>query len=347
MNNLQRNIDIRRPLVFRDGKFRILCVSDMHGVGDYDTRIIRDFNALLDYSEPDFVFALGDMVWRDCSENIDAMKSFCDDFFGVLEERKIPWSYTFGNHDCNTVRQPFDQREVYGRYYYCVNKESPEGVYGQSNYVLPVRNSQDELVFNIWSLDTHDTIGDYCAELGIPTESKWDKECVLPLSMRSEAGFYDTVRPSQVMWYYNSSVELEKYAGHKVPGLLGMHMCLPEYALIPRNPAHLYFGGNMRETPGSSPLNSGLFSFILDRGDIKHICAGHDHINDYSGRYYGIGLEYDGGLNYDGYCDDDMRGGRIYEISEDDPWNVETYMIRSADVVAGYPGKCARKSGAR
>ena len=344
MNELELNLFTKHPLKFRDGKFRILCISDLHGVGNYDTRILRDLDALLDNSKPDFVFVLGDMVWHDCETEKTAMESFCDDFFGVLENRKIPWSYTFGNHDCNTVRAPFDQREVYAKYEYCMNKPSPENVFGHSNYVLPIRNSRDEIAFNIWSLDSHDTIGDYRTELQLPTETKWDRECARPLSLYSEAGNYDTVRPSQVMWYYNSSLALESYAGKKIPGLLGMHMPVPEFALVPRNPAHLHFFGNLRESIGASPLNSGLFTFILDRGDIKHICVGHDHINDFSGEYYGIGLEYDGGFNYDGYCDDDMRGGRIYEIDEENPQNVNTYMVRVKDFVADYPGQCRRKN---
>ena len=36
-----------------------------------------------------------------------------------------------------------------------------------------------------------------------------------------------------------------------------------------------------------------MFSAILDRGDVKGIFCGHDHINTYHGNYYGVLLGYE------------------------------------------------------
>ena len=333
MDKLNTNLYEKYKLNFHDEKFRILCISDLHGVVNFDRRILSDFHRMLDASKPDFVFVLGDMVWNDADESAENMHAFCDPFFGILEEREIPWAYTFGNHDSNTERPTFDRREVYKSFEHCLNKDCPEDVYGDSNFVLPVFSEKgDDIVFNIWSVDTHDTLGRYCAEHNIPFETKWDKECARLPTLMGDCGNYDTLRFSQLMWYYNSSLELEKYAGHKIPGLMGMHICLPEFNNITRNPAYCYFDGIARESCGSTPINSGMFACILDRGDVKTIVAGHDHINDYTGKYYGINLMYDGGFNYDGYCDDDIRGGRIIDINENDPWNVESFMLKVQDI---------------
>ena len=315
-------------LKFKDGKFKILAISDIHGVTDFDKRICPALGKLLDDVRPDFVFVLGDIFWDPQNDSFEGMKNFCDAFFAEIEKRNIYWSYVFGNHDSNE-KSAYDQRPIYAQYKHCLYENSPEGVHGYSNYVLPIYNEAgDDIVYNIWALDTHDNVSDYCKYIGIPRETKWEHECTHPLSLRGECGGYDTLRFSQLMWYWNKSVELENKAGHKIPGLLGLHIPIPEYSLLLRTTAHLYFDGISRENVGTGPINSGLFNCILERGDIKTIIAGHDHINDYTGKYYGVTLTYDGGLSYNGYCHDDIRGGRVFEIDENDAWNIRTYMAR-------------------
>ena len=49
-------------LRFRNGKFRVLCVSDVHGIKDFDKRAVRDLTAIVDKAEPDLVLFLGDNV---------------------------------------------------------------------------------------------------------------------------------------------------------------------------------------------------------------------------------------------------------------------------------------------
>ena len=89
----------------------------------------------------------------------------------------------------------------------------------------------------------------------------------------------------------------------------------------------------MRETVGKSPVNSGMLNALLDRGDVKTVVAGHDHINDCTGTFMGIKLTYDAGLSYDCYCHDDLRGGRVFDLSADDPAKVTTWMARARDYV--------------
>ena len=47
---------------------------------------------------------------------------------------------------------------------------------------------------------------------------------------------------------------------------------------------------NEEVCPGS--FNSGLFAAMLERGDVKGVFCGHDHVNDFIGNYYGIYLGY-------------------------------------------------------
>ena len=110
------------------------------------------------------------------------------------------------------------------------------------------------------------------------------------------------------------------------------HTPLPEFWLAQENPVETNMVGYRGEACGNSPLNSGLFTTILQRGDVKTICCGHDHHNDYDATYCGIKLCMDGGLSYDGYCRSSVRGGRVFEIDENNPWDINTYMVHYIDI---------------
>ena len=322
------------PLNFRDGKFRILSISDLHGIVDYDKRLTRDLGALLDGVKPDLLLILGDVADHDALESEKNLRGYISDLNAVMAERNIPWAHTFGNHDCEAHRS-FSQMKVYEEMSHCISKRGPDGMRGVTNYVLPVRSEDDsEILFNVWMLDSHDSLGDLMRrfELG-DTSSKWDNQCVYPSCLHDWAQGYDTLDFDQVMWYYNGSRKFEQDAGHKIPGLLGLHIPLPEYRIIYKNTAECYYEGTRREAVGNSPVNSGLFNAMLCRGDVKTVVAGHDHINDCTGLFMGIRLTYDAGLSYDCYCHDDMRGGRVFDLNAEDPAAIKTYMVRAADHV--------------
>lgn len=347
MSYLDENLYTKKPLKFKNGKFKLLCISDLHGIPDFDTRILRDLAAILDSVKPDLLMVLGDIVWENALDLPENMKKFIDPVFKLVEERKIPWAHIFGNHDNDCADYAdFSQQEIYEKFEYNLSKRGPEDVHGIGNFVLPVRSeNSDDIVFNIWGIDSHDSLSDYVRENGLgDPANKWDMQCVHPSCLHDWSSGYDTLHFDQLMWYWNSSVELEQYVGHRIPGLMTMHIALPEYVITYKNTAESHYEGTRREAVGCSPINSGMLNAIVNRGDVKTVVCGHDHINDFTGSFLGIRLCNDAGLNYDGYCDDDLRGGRVFEIEEKDPWNVKTYMVRSMDVVENYPGECIRIS---
>lgn len=342
MSELENNLYTKKELRFKNGKFKILCISDLHGIVNFDTRILRDLDAILESVKPDLLLVLGDIVWKDALESPENMRAFVRPVFDVAERKNIPWAHVFGNHDNDCVgHTDFCQQEIYEEFDLNLTKRGPEDIHGIGNFVLPIRSEDGkDIVFNVWGLDSHDSLNDFMKEfdLGDP-RNKWDKQCVYPTCLHDWSAQYDTLNFDQLMWYWNSSVELEKYIEHKIPGILVMHMALPEYVITYKNTAESYYEGTRREGVGCPPVNSGMFNAMLDRGDIKTVVVGHDHINDFTGSFLGIKLCCDAGLNYDGYCADDLRGGRVVEIDENDPWNIKTYMIRSADFVEDYPGE--------
>ena len=91
---------------------------------------------------------------------------------------------------------------------------------------------------------------------------------------------------------------------------------------------------NEEECPG--PFNSGMFSAILDRTDVKGVFCGHDHVNTYVGDYYGVLLGYAGNTGFgtyglDGADRNRLRGARVFELDE----RTEDVLVGTRMVFAG------------
>ena len=66
--------------------------------------------------------------------------------------------------------------------------------------------------------------------LNYPGDLYWD--LLMPSRIASYAD-YDFIRFEQIMWYWNTSVALEKLCGRKIPSLMAFHIPLFEfYALL-------------------------------------------------------------------------------------------------------------------
>ena len=338
--DLKQTLDNKMTLRFKNGRFRILTVSDLHGVCNFDRRVVRDLNAICDGIKPDLVLFLGDIVWRDAAENADALYAYLREVTAYLEENRIPWAHVFGNHDAERGYPVDRQQEVYERFPCCLAKRGPADVAGTGNYILPVYASEGEkIAYAVWGLDSHRDMHEYLLEAGFPDDYRL---VMMPDPMHLSQS-YDAIRFNQIRWYRDTAEALEKQNGEKVPGLMVFHIPLPEFQIPYKNVAQTGYRGNRREQIGNAPVNSGLFSAMVENGDIRTIICGHDHINDYEGTFLGIKMACDAGLSYDVYCDDDLRGGRVVDIDENDPWHVKTYMVRASDFVPDYPGTERRK----
>lgn len=341
MEDISSLLKLKHTLRFHNGKFRILIFSDLHGVEDFDRRVVRDMEAVVKNTEPDLVIFNGDNVWRDGATDADSLRGFMTPCTAYLEANHIPWAHTFGNHDAEKGFEVCEQQKVFETYDYCLTKAGPDWVPGTGNCVLPIlAEGSDDIKFNMWLLDSHRDMREYLLDHGLPNEPKLYK---FPDPLHLHSG-YDTIRFEQIMWYWQTSRQLAAHCSHPIPGAMAFHIAIPEFVTIYKNVAECRCRGIRRESVGNSPINSGLFNALFERQEVKTVVCGHDHINDYDGQYLGITLAMDGGMNYDGYCDDDIRGGRILDINEDDPWHINTYMVRSADYVADYPGKPMRKA---
>lgn len=314
----------------KNGEFRVLVFTDVQAVPPCPCeKTMTAMNAVIDRENPDLVLFCGDNA-EEC-ETEEQLRDYLRVLVAHIEEKKIPWAHVFGNHDTERIGKDLSraaEQKIYETFPYCVSKAGPEELIGEGNYVIPVYPSDEsraDPVFAVWGLDS----GAYIDDKGLP-----GYQARLGNTMfRGQPGTNYAYMPfSQIQWYYNTSEELEKFAGHKVPGMMYFHIPLQEFYEVSLNPEETGMTGVKLEEVCAGPLNSGMFTAMIERGDIKAVCCGHDHCNDYAGNFCGICLAYAANIGYDTYHDESVMGGRMFIISESEPDQVKTYMSYVKDL---------------
>ena len=111
-----------------------------------------------------------------------------------------------------------------------------------------------------------------------------------------------------------------------------MHIPPWEFQYIVDNPIVTKCTVSTKEIMKIGMLNSGLFSTILQRKDIICIACGHSHNDCFEGTFCNVKMCLDACAGYSPYGTDDLRGGRIFEINENDTNDIKTYMVHYKDL---------------
>ena len=330
----------KKPLRFdARGRFRILMMSDLHYSPAREEATIRGMETLIEYTKPDFVLLGGDNTTGKATKaEFDLLLK---DISAPMERRALPWAHVFGNHDISPDVSKEYQQQGYEACPNCLSKAGEEDLPGVGNYFLPVYGADGLPAFGVWALDSHQDFG----MPSVPFEGVKNPYWELLLPKRMNAGSdWEFVRFEQIMWYWTRSKELEHALGRKLPSLMALHIPLPEFNALVMNAGRTGTAGEFNEGISASELNSGLFAAILQRGDVKAIFAGHDHINTFDGTYCGIRMGYDGSVglhaygcrDYDPHGDRErLRGGRVFDIYEKDPAQIDTRMVYIKDITEG------------
>jgi predicted MPP superfamily phosphohydrolase len=303
-------------LSFRpDGSFKIVQFSDTQDGPNIDPRTIAGMNTILDSEKPDLVVLTGDNIEGFACKTAEGVRQAIEDIALPMENRKIPWVMVFGNHDRESLdMQKITEEDMFNIYLtfpYNMNSRGPKDVYGIGNSVLTVKGSKSSKAgFAVWLLDSSAYPSGYDYH---DTEIHGQK-----------TGTYDYIHFTQIRWYWDTSVALEKRYHKKVPSLMFFHIPLIEFKDLS---ASGKFTGEKNEGECPGYLNSGLFAALLDRGDVKGVFCGHDHTNTYCGDWYGIKLGYDGSMGYGTYGDNKNRGGRVFIIDEKNPEEFKTSYV--------------------
>ncbi len=301
-----------------DGEFKILVLSDIHGSGNTISKLAKtNIQLLVERENPDLVMFGGDNTWGISSES--QLKSCVGDMVEILEEKQIPWGHVYGNHDAEGNNLKKDkQQKIYESFAYCVSQAGDPELPGVGNYVLPVYASDsDQVLFNVWALDS----GDYL--------TSEESASYLPITSTFQGyanSGYDYISPELIRWYTDTSEQMKAANGAAVPGMMVFHIPLQESYNAWVNHEALPYTGEKREAVCSSEINSGMFAALAERGDIKAVVNGHDHVNTYMVDYGGIKLCYCSTVSDTGYCDMDILGGRVFVVNEENPDDLQTYM---------------------
>ncbi len=295
-----------------DGKFKMLVFSDP----DINTNTISAMEAMLDEERPDLVILNGDV-----SSGIST-KSELEEYLRVLcapmESRRIAWCHINGEQDVDAGLSVTLQNEVFSSFKYCVSKSDFES-FGASSYFLPVfADSSAEKgsapLFGVWMLGQTGLISSSPVAPG-------GSDGFLN-SVSGEGKDYGYVTQSHVDWLSDSASLMKKDREKGIPSIAVTHTPVDEFNIIAENPDKCAFDGVMAEKVSASPVQSGLFAALLEAKSILGLYCGHDHLNNFSGKYLGIELGYAASIGYDGYGhggtfenNNSARGGRVIEAT--------------------------------
>lgn len=323
-----------------DGKFTILQVSDYQDYINATTRpnthprTVSLFNAMLEDIQPDLVVMTGDQIGGNM--NASLLQEYIRQMMEPCENFKVPWMITYGNHDEDATTalaagwDKIRQLDYYRSFPFNVNRPTMSGCAAKnpsSNntacigdmYMYLYDSVGDAPIYNLWALDSNRYRDNGLASVRRP----------LTYGSNITGTNYDWIRPQQVEWYYRTSKQIESKYG-KLNSLMFFHIPLLEWTDMWLDGGNFNVIGSRGEVECPGYLNPGLYAAARERGDVKGMFVGHEHVNDYIGNYNGIRLAYDASIGYQTYGGE-MKGGRVIELNSADLSTFTSRMIDASD----------------
>lgn len=345
----------QKPLRFgKDGKFRILHLTDIHEVPLPDTdrdgenydierkKSVQTMNVIkkcIEFSNPDLVVLGGDNISgfpQKCT--YDEMRKTIKRIVAPIAERNIPLAIIFGNHDSEMLDiHPYSQREIqlciFAEYNNCRSTLNDEDIFGCANCQLPILHSDsDKIAWNIWCIDSNDYIR--------------QPDFTRPVDLG-----YDYVHRDQIEWRERKVIELKFENNNEVvPSIVFQHIPLlqiydifqevekdepgafEKFGKYYKVPTDAFLAGTLRESPCPTNEDRCEFESWKKTGDIVGAFFGHDHPNDFIAEIDGIKLVQTPGARY--HADTGIQGGRLIILDENimNDFYTEAYQIPRLDI---------------
>lgn len=310
----------------KDGKFTIMQIADIQEIQNVSPDTLKLLNAALDKASPDLAVLTGDQIqgYDKSMRKGDAfviVKDIIEKITEPLTSRNVTFTVTYGNHDKQSGVENDEQADIYGSLSGCVIGE-PQNRFDKGTFSLQIYDSRGEkALFNIYIIDSN--------------------------GMNRDG--YEPISHEQIEWYRNERERIKTKFGEYVPSFVFQHIPIPEVfcglkkvkrgtkGAIPafRSHAGQYYklpdycsdDDFFREAPAPSDTNNGEFDAFLEKGEVKGVFFGHDHMNSFIVSYKGIDIGYSQGVGFNVYGPGGDRGVRIFELSEDDLNNYKTYTL--------------------
>ncbi len=279
-------------------EFKILNFSDTH-FSDYDYRAWFAFEGsatmrrLVAETQPDLITLSGDIVCGDST--VYSIKRITD----LMESFGVPWAPVFGNHDDEANCDLNYLADIMLRSPHCVMKKGDPRM-GVGNYVILVSEDPDAARIPV-------------SEALVMMDSHHSQPNAL-----------------QRQWLSWAADGINAYTDNTAEISVMMHIPLPEYQTAfdlawndETGKWNEGFGavGALNEKiccdrENDLPKDEGFFDILLDKGTVKHVLCGHDHMNDFSLVYKGIRLTYMMKLGYGSGFQFGFNGGTVLKVGE-------------------------------
>ena len=283
-----------------DTVFSVLQITDVHIVNDEkkDAKAFKTIDAMIEETNPDMIVVTGDITSE--HDNLTAIKKFCE----YIEPKKIPWAFTFGNHDAEGEVSKEEISDYLETLEYCIYERGDENITGMGHYYYTIHDENGNAVMSLIMMDSN----------MYPDES---------LGVEG----YDKFHDDQVQWYKDTikKIALEENGDETkvVPSLAFFHIPLYEFTQAyneAKEKGEIISGWRFEKEYGPYE-DDGMFEAMLEMGSTKGVFVGHDHMNNYSVNYKGIRFTYGNSCDHNIYLLP-FRGGKLIEIKKDGSFTV-------------------------
>lgn len=323
--------------IISDNGLKVLQLTDIHIGGGWmsmkkDQMALNAVAAIINSEKPDFVIVTGDIAFPiPYAAGTLNNKSGARIFAELMETLGVYWTATYGNHDTEAYSY-FDRADItefYEEYPHCLMRDGTKDVDGYGNQVFNIVKSNGIITRSLYTIDSHSYVdGDY---FGI----FWK---------------YDNVHENQIEWYKET---VEKNRNHNMmklyssslatpvsddlnnlnpPSSVFLHIPLTEYkdawfeyadkGYTDTENVKLNYGtaGESGNIVFHGIHKDNFFETMQELSSTDSVFCGHDHLNNFSLEYKGIGLNYSYSIDYLAYSGistlGSQRGCTVINIDE-------------------------------
>lgn len=317
---------------FKNGKLTVLQISDAQDTQWVRKSMVAMLEKACDKVNPDLIVFTGDNILGNhlCDKRFGSgkrklsrpkeykiLKTALNHVLRLPEQREIPFSVIFGNHDDRNSFTKDEQGDIFRAYKMNRGFENTGKLCG--TYRLPAYSSNGtEKILDFYMIDTayYDRENDKCLE---------------------------EITPEVVEWFKNETKKAE--AEGKADALMFMHIPLEQVCgFVGQNGddrRNVWLKNGCIGTAGEavSPINedNGFYDAVLENGNVKMIVSGHDHTNNFIGEKDGIKFVATPAASFRCYGSKNSRGVRVFEIYENKPDEIYTYTLDMEELLGNSP----------
>lgn len=250
-----------------DGSFIIAHFTDLH-VGypnnEADRRTLQDLRTCLETLDTDLLMFTGDQIW--CYGDNNPQQGF-QQVIDCINTSEIPVVITYGNHDSEhgkITREALRQME----------QGLKNRVFGEQRILTKERLSE---LFYIY-----DSTGQHVVKQCVVFDSGdyVSEKIAQQLTDKNADNCYAYLYTEQVRWLEQTLQPVET--------AIFLHIPLVEY----QEAKAFIETGQCLEAICSPEINTGLFATLVEHEQAVNVFCGHDHDNDFTAEWLGVGLHY-------------------------------------------------------